>query len=144
MLNRIVTGDESWVHHYQPESKCASMQWKHPNSSSTKTFKVMPPAGKIMLTMFWDSQGVLLAHFQKHGENVNSVLYCEVLKLHDAIHRKLPAQLARGVLHNHDNATPHTAQATHERIQELYSGNFLNIRLTARTWPLVTSICLVC
>jgi hypothetical protein len=24
MLNRIVTGDESWVHHYQPESKRAS------------------------------------------------------------------------------------------------------------------------
>jgi hypothetical protein len=26
MLNRIVTGDESWVQHYQPESKHASMQ----------------------------------------------------------------------------------------------------------------------
>jgi hypothetical protein len=25
-----------------------------------------------------------------------------------------------------------------------YSGNFLNICLTARTWPLVTSICLAC
>jgi hypothetical protein len=25
-----------------------------------------------------------------------------------------------------------------------FSGNFLNIRLTARTWPLVTSVCLVC
>jgi hypothetical protein len=24
-----------------------------------------------------------------------------------------------------------------------YSGNFMNIGLTARTWPLVTSICLV-
>jgi hypothetical protein len=30
MLNRIVTGDESWVHHYQPELERASMQWKHP------------------------------------------------------------------------------------------------------------------
>jgi hypothetical protein len=39
MLNRIVTGDESWVHHYQPESKRASMQWKHPSSTSTKKFK---------------------------------------------------------------------------------------------------------
>jgi hypothetical protein len=26
MLNRIVTGDESWVHHYQPEPKRASTQ----------------------------------------------------------------------------------------------------------------------
>jgi hypothetical protein len=34
----------------------------------------------------WDSQGVLLAHFQKHGENMNSAFYCEVLlKLLNAI-----------------------------------------------------------
>jgi hypothetical protein len=30
MLNRIVTGNESWVHHCQPKSKRALMQWKHP------------------------------------------------------------------------------------------------------------------
>jgi hypothetical protein len=72
--------------------------------------------------MFWDSQVVLLAHFQKHGENVNSALYeyCEVLlNLRNAIHRKCPGQLARGVLLHHDNVRPHPAQATQERIQEL-------------------------
>jgi hypothetical protein len=36
MLNRIVNGDESWVHHYQPGSKRASMHWKHPSSPSAK------------------------------------------------------------------------------------------------------------
>jgi hypothetical protein len=72
MLNKTVSGEGSWVHHYQPESKRASMQWKHPSSYSTKNFKVMSSARKVMLTVFWDSQGVLLAHFQKLGENVNS------------------------------------------------------------------------
>jgi hypothetical protein len=33
MLERIVTGDETWVHHYQPESKQASIQWKHESSN---------------------------------------------------------------------------------------------------------------
>jgi hypothetical protein len=66
MLNKIVTVDESWVHHYQTESNCASMQWKRPSSPSTKKVKVMPAVGKVMLTVFWDSEGVLLAHFQKH------------------------------------------------------------------------------
>jgi hypothetical protein len=64
----IVTGDESWVHHYQPKSKRALMQWKHPSSPSTKKFKFTPSAGKVMLTVVWNSQGVLLAHFQ---ENIN-------------------------------------------------------------------------
>jgi hypothetical protein len=40
MLNKIVTGDESWVHHYQPETMRASMQWKHPSSPSTKKLEV--------------------------------------------------------------------------------------------------------
>jgi hypothetical protein len=99
MLNRIVTGDKSWVHHYsyQPKSKCASMQCKHPSSRSTKRFKVTPSAGKVMLTVLWDSQEVLLAHFQKHGGNMNSALYREVLlKLRNAIRRKCTSQLEHG------------------------------------------------
>jgi histone-lysine N-methyltransferase SETMAR len=73
-----------------------------------------------MLTLFWDSQGVFLAHFQKRGENVNSASYCEVLlKLRDAIRIIRPGRLARGELLHHDNARPHTARGTQERIQEL-------------------------
>jgi histone-lysine N-methyltransferase SETMAR len=120
MLNRIFTGDESWVHHYKPDSKCASVEWKYPSSPSVKTFKVTPSAGKVMVTVFWDSQRVLLAYFQKRGENVNSASYCKVLlKLGDAIRRKPPGQLASCVLLLHDNARTHTVGATQERIQEL-------------------------
>jgi hypothetical protein len=90
-----------------------------------KNFKVrsMPSAGKVMLTVFWNSQGVLLAHFLKRGKNVNSASYCEVLlKLRDAIHRNRPGQMERWVLLYHDNARPHTARVTQERIQELQWG----------------------
>jgi hypothetical protein len=62
------------------------MKWKHPSlaSRSTKKFKIMPSAGKLMLTVFWDPQGVLLAHFQKRGDILNSAFYCDVLlKLRD-------------------------------------------------------------
>jgi transposase len=63
MLNRIVIEDKSWVHHYQPESKRASVQWAHPSSFSTRKYKVTPSDGQVMLTVIWNSQGVLLAHF---------------------------------------------------------------------------------
>jgi hypothetical protein len=83
------------------------------NAMETSHFTFMPSAGKVMLTVFWDSQGVLLAHFQKCGENVNSALYCKVLlKLQDAIRRKPPDQLAKEILFHYDNASPHTTQAT--------------------------------
>jgi hypothetical protein len=62
-----------------------------------------------MLTMFRDSQGVLLAHFQKHGENMSSASYCEVLlMLWDTILTKQPGKLAKGILLHHDSARPHT------------------------------------
>jgi hypothetical protein len=63
MLNRIVTGDDVGAS-LPTQIKCPWMQWKYPSSpsSSTKKFKVTPSAGKVMLTVFWDSQEVLLAH----------------------------------------------------------------------------------
>jgi hypothetical protein len=97
VLNKNVTGDDSWMPHYQPESTRASTQWTHPSSSATEKFKVTstPSTGKIMLNVFWDSQGVLFAHFQKRGENATSA-WCrqDLLKLRDAIRRKSPGQLA--------------------------------------------------
>jgi len=56
-LHHIVTGHESWVYHYEPESKRQSMQWKHPSSPANKKFKTQASAGKVMLTIFWDVNG---------------------------------------------------------------------------------------
>ena len=38
-LDRIITGDETWIHHYGPESKRQSMEWKLPQSPCEKKFK---------------------------------------------------------------------------------------------------------
>lgn len=68
-LNKTVNGNETWVHHYHHESKCISMQWKHPSSYCAKIFKITPSAGKVMLTGLWESQGVLLTNFRRKGDN---------------------------------------------------------------------------
>jgi histone-lysine N-methyltransferase SETMAR len=120
MLERIVTGDETWVHHYQPESKQASMQWKHKDSPTPTKFKVVPSAGKVMATMFWDMKGVLLVEYQEHGRTVTAASYCSLLeRLKAAIKNKRPGLLTRGVLLLHDNARPHTARLTLEAINNL-------------------------
>lgn len=70
-LNHIITGDETWVRRYEPETKRQSMQWKHTSSPSSKKFKSQPSAGKLLLTVFWDSKGPisnkcqLLQHVKK-------------------------------------------------------------------------------
>ncbi|GFS07088.1 transposase [Elysia marginata] len=45
-LGSIITGDESWVHHYDPERKMQSMQYRHKNSPAPKKFKVVASARK--------------------------------------------------------------------------------------------------
>jgi len=63
-LDRIITGDETRVHHYEPECKRQSTEWKHPQSPIRKEFKSQPSAGKLMLTVFWAAQGPVLEHYQ--------------------------------------------------------------------------------
>lgn len=52
-LDSIVTTDETWLHYYTPESKRASMQWKHTTSPTPKKAKVVLSAGKIIGSFFF-------------------------------------------------------------------------------------------
>jgi len=71
-LDCIITDDETWCHHYEPESKQQSMEWRHVNSPSKKKFKTLPSAGKVMCTVFWDRKGVILLDFLKPEQTINS------------------------------------------------------------------------
>jgi hypothetical protein len=105
----------SWVHQYQPETKRASMQWKHSASPAKKMFKATSSSRKVMLTVFWDHEGILLTAFQPQGQTVNADSYCKILrKLCKTIQRKRPGLLTQGVLLLHDNARPYTANKTNE------------------------------
>jgi hypothetical protein len=42
----IATEDKPWVHHYDPENKRQSMEYRHPGSPSVKTFKTVPSEKK--------------------------------------------------------------------------------------------------
>jgi hypothetical protein len=76
-LQRIVTGDETLVHHVAPETKQAFITWKHASSPLSKKFKTTQSAKKIMATVFWDHNGVLLVDFLTQGDTVNADRYCD-------------------------------------------------------------------
>lgn len=119
VFERIVTGDETWVHHYDPESKQESMQWHKKGSDPPKKFKVTPSAGKIMATVFWDSKGILLIEYTKKGETINAEKYSTTLRrLRVAIKEKRRGMLAKKVLLLHDNAPVHTARLSKAAVRE--------------------------
>ncbi|KAF7253399.1 Methyltransferase-like protein 24 [Varanus komodoensis] len=110
IFDRIVTGDETWVHQYDPESKQESMQWHKKGADPLKKFKVTPSAGKIMATVFWDSKGILLIEYMKKGETKNAASYATTLhNLREAIKEKRWGKLTAGVLLLHNNTPVHTA-----------------------------------
>ena len=41
---RLVTVDETWLHHRDPDTKKESMQWKLPGSPPPKKFRTQPSA----------------------------------------------------------------------------------------------------
>ena len=134
-LHQIVTGDKTWVYHYEPESKRQSMQWKHPSSLASKKFKTQASAGKVMLTIFWDVNGPILVHFQENGQTVNSAGYSDMLvnKLKPAIRSKHRVLLSKRVLLLYDDARPHMAV---HAVVTLRAQNLRcwNIHHTAWTW----------
>ena len=55
---RLVTGDETLLHHWDSDTKKESIQWKHPGSPPPKKFCTQPSASKVMAMVFWDSKGL--------------------------------------------------------------------------------------
>jgi hypothetical protein len=64
-LERIVTADGTWLHHYEPESKAQSRTWKRPPSPVAKKFKSQLSAGEIMLTLLGSIEGAVFISLQR-------------------------------------------------------------------------------
>jgi hypothetical protein len=59
-----------WEHYFTPESKKSNMEWCHKGCPPPKQIKTQLSAGKIMASVFWDSEGVICVYFLPHGVTV--------------------------------------------------------------------------
>ena len=111
-LAKIITGDETWVYGYDPETKVQSSVWKTPSSPRPKKIRQSRSKVKVMLTVFFDIEGVVHFEYAPEGQTVNKEYYLDVLRrLCNAVRQKRPTKWSSGdwSLH-HNNAPPHTAQ----------------------------------
>jgi len=110
---QIIAGDETWVYGYDPEMKCQSSQWKSADSPRPKKARQVRSKVKVMLTVFFDMEGIVHYKYVPQGQTVNQKFYLQVLKrLRLAVSRKRPQKRAAGAwtLH-HDNAPAHRAHS---------------------------------
>ena len=54
-FSHVITGDESWILEYDPETKCQSREWHTANSPRPKKARMSKSKIKSMLICFYDS-----------------------------------------------------------------------------------------
>ncbi|GFX57771.1 mariner Mos1 transposase [Trichonephila clavipes] len=90
-MNLIITGDESWVYGYDPETKQQSSQWKTPGSPQPKKARQVRSKIKVMLIVFFDADEIVHPEYAPQEQTVNKEFYLDVMRrLREAVHRKRP------------------------------------------------------
>ena len=78
-LSWLVTMDETWLYHYDPETKQQWMDWQHNGSPHPKKFWVQKSAGKVLASIYWDQDGILLIDYLPEGQIINTEYYSSLL-----------------------------------------------------------------
>ncbi|UYV81976.1 hypothetical protein LAZ67_21000282 [Cordylochernes scorpioides] len=56
---KVITGDETWVYGYDPETKRQSMEWKGKDEPKTKKSRLCKSKNKVLLVTFFDIKGIV-------------------------------------------------------------------------------------
>jgi len=138
---RLVTMDETWLYYYDPETKQQSMEWRHCVSPRPKKFRVHKSAGKVLASIFWDQDGILLIDYLPKGQTINAEYYSLLLvQLKDILKKKRRVKGTKGVLFLHDNVPTHRALATQKKLAYLASSVFITHSIL-RIWPRRATTC---
>ena len=106
-----ITGDETWIYAYDPETTDQSSEYRAKGEARPKQSRQSRSKIKVMLTVFFDYRGVVHYEFLPPGQTVNKKYYLSVMRrLREAIRKKRPDLWKDNswFLH-HDNAPSHTA-----------------------------------
>jgi len=59
--------EETWLYHYDPETKQQSVEWWHSGSPHPEKFRVQKFAGNFLATIVWDQENILLIDYLLKG-----------------------------------------------------------------------------
>jgi len=112
---RLVTMDETWLYHYDPETKQQLMEWWHRGSPRPKISECKNPLEKFSPRFF----GIKTASSSK-VPTINAEYYSSLLvQWKDILKDKRCGMFTKGVLFLHDNAPAYRALATQKKLAYL-------------------------
>lgn len=113
-VSDIVTGDETWLYNYEPETKTQSTVWVFDEElPPTKVVRSRSTA-KRMLAVFFRRSGLVSIIPLEERRTVNAEWYCTVClpAVFSELRKSRPRSGLRGIQLHHDNASAHTAART--------------------------------
>jgi len=77
---------------------------------------VQKSAGKLLASIFWDQDGILLTDYLPKSQTISAEYYSSLLvQMKDILKEKRRGKVTKGVLFLHDNALAHRALATQKK-----------------------------
>lgn len=118
ILHRIVTSDEKWIIYDNVRRK---KQWLSKKEVPVPTPKPGLTLRKVLLCVWWDIRGIIHYELLKPGNTVTAAVYCEQLeRMNEKLKTKRPLLVEKKeILLLHDNARPHKATMSRQKISEL-------------------------
>ena len=131
--SEIITGDETCICQYDPETKCHSSAWGFPNDDRPVKVKRAKSVGKKMELIFFAVATVPL----EHQRTVTAQWYTTVAlpQVLQKLREKRPRAGLRGILLHYYNASAHATHLTMNFLKGLLCGCW-PILLTVQTWHL--------
>jgi len=120
-VHRFFTMDETWIHHYTPESKQQSKQWTEANCSAPKKTSSVPSAGKVMASVFWDAEGILFIDYLEKGKTITGEYYSSLLtRQDDNIREKRHSLQKKKITFHQDSAPAHKSVLAMGKLRDLH------------------------
>jgi len=87
---RLLTMDETWLYHYDSETKQQSMEWRHSGSPRPpKKSECKNPLERFSPRFFLDQDGILLIDYLPKDQTINAENYSSLLvQLKDILKEK--------------------------------------------------------
>jgi len=106
-----------------------------------KKFQVQKSTGKVLASIFWNQDGILLTEDLPKGQTINVEYYSSLLvQLKEVLKEKRCGKVTKGVLFLHDNAPAHQALATQKKLAYL-GFHVSNTHPIRWIWPRWTTTC---
>ena len=93
------------------------MEWRHNGSPRPQKLRVQKSAGKVLASIFWDQDGILLIDYLPKDQTINVEYYSYLLvQLKGILMIKRLRKVTKGVLFLHDNAPAPHSLATQKKL----------------------------